>query len=258
MKYLVKVTEALKIMLRSHTSPFFLLKRAGSVSSIQIAHSFKQLVRGDIDTLIDVGANQGQFALSWKKFNPKSKVFCFEPVPETFRQLKINTSNYKDIHVFNLGLGSTSGKLTIHKNGHSHASSFLRVSTFQKVHIPKTSFEKLEEVDVSTLDEMCSTFEPLGKSVLKLDVQGFEKEVLSGGGTLLKHIDYLIIEMSFQPMYEGEMLFDEMNDFLKRLGFEIYAPLGFLQMNNLQIPQIDFLFRRNSESLNAFEVIEND
>jgi FkbM family methyltransferase len=247
MKYLIKVTEALKIMLQSRTSPFSLLKSGGSLSSIQITYSFKQLVCENIDTLIDVGANQGQFALAWKRFYPQSKVFSFEPVPETFQKLKTNTSGQKNIEVINMGLGNASGTLTIYKNGHSHASSFLKVSGFQKEHIPETSMEQGEEVIVSTLDIMLPTFQPLGKSVLKLDVQGYEKEVLSGGGKVLRKIDYLIIEMSFQPMYEGETLFDEMNEFLKKMGFSIVAPLGFLQMNDLQIPQIDFLYKRNEE-----------
>lgn len=246
MKYLIKIAEALKIMFRSHTSPFILLKKGGSLSSIQIAYSFKRLVNENIDTLIDVGANQGQFALSWKRFYPQCKIVSFEPVPETFVKLKANTSDQKNIEVFNMGLGTTPGKLTIYKNGHSHASSFLKISGFQKEHIPKTRIELREEVDVTTLDVMLPTFGPLGKSVLKLDVQGYEREVLTGGGEVLARIDYVIIEMSFQPMYEGEVLFDGMNEFLKKMGFGIVAPLGFLQMNDLQIPQIDFLYKRNS------------
>jgi len=50
--------------------------------------------------------------------------------------------------------------------------------------------------------------------------------------------------MSFRPMYEGELLFEKMDDLLKQFGFKIVAPLGFLQTNDLQIPQIDFLYER--------------
>jgi len=143
-----------------------------------------------------------------------------------------------------MALGSKPGKLSIYKNGHSHASSFLKVSMFQKEQIPATAHEEPEEVSVSTLDTISKEFGDLGCSVLKLDVQGFEREVLMGAEDVLKKINFLIIEMSFRPMYEGELLFEKMDDLLKRLGFKIVAPLGFLQTNDLQIPQVDFLYER--------------
>jgi FkbM family methyltransferase len=244
MKQLSKFLETFKILYTLGISPLYIFKKGSSLSSVRIVYCFKKLVQRDIDTLIDVGANQGQFALAWKKFYPGSRIFSFEPVPETFQKLKANTQPFSNINPLNMALGSKSGKLSIYKNGHSHASSFLKVSQFQKEHIPATVDEKPEEVAVATLDAMSQELGHLGCSVLKLDVQGFEREVLLGAGNVLKNIDFLIIEMSFRPMYEGEVLFEKMDDFLKDCGFRIVAPLGFLQTNDLQIPQIDFLYQR--------------
>ena len=244
MKHLFKFLETFKILYTLGVSPLYIFEKGSSLSSVRIVYCFKKLVQRDIDTLIDVGANQGQFALAWKKFYPGSRIFSFEPVPETFEKLKENTQPFSNINTLNMALGSKAGKLSIYKNGHSHASSFLKVSQFQKEHIPATVDEKPEEVSVATLDAVSPELGQLGCSVLKLDVQGFEREVLLGAANVLKQIDYLIIEMSFRPMYEGEVLFEKMDDFLKDCGFRIVAPLGFLQTNDLQIPQIDFLYQR--------------
>ena len=245
-KQLSKFLETFKILYSLGISPLYIFKKGSSLSSVRIVYSFKKLIQKDIDTLIDVGANQGQFALAWRKFYPESRIFSFEPVPETFYKLKANTQAFPKISTLNMALGSKPGKLSIYKNDHSHASSFLKVSQFQREHIPATIHEKPEEVSVSTLDAMSEELGNLGCSVLKLDVQGFEKEVLIGAANVLKKIDFLIIEMSFRPMYEGELLFEKMDAFLKECGFRIVAPLGFLQTNDLQIPQIDFLYQRRN------------
>jgi FkbM family methyltransferase len=244
MNQLSKILETFKILYTLRISPLYIFKKGSSVSSVRIVYSFNKLVQQDIETLIDVGANQGQFAIAWKKFYPGSKIFSFEPVPETFDKLKANTQTFSNISTLNMALGSKPGTLSIYKNGHSHASSFLKVSQFQKEHIPATAHEEPEEVSVSTLDTISKEFGDLGCSVLKLDVQGFEREVLMGAEEVLKKINFLIIEMSFRPMYEGELLFEKMDDLLKQFGFKIVAPLGFLQTNDLQIPQIDFLYER--------------
>jgi hypothetical protein len=60
----------------------------------------------------------------------------------------------------------------------------------------------------------------------------------------LGKIDYLLFETSFVTMYDGEPLFDEMHNFVKELGFEFIAPVGFLQTNDLQILQMDLLYKR--------------
>ncbi len=81
-------------------------------------------------------------------------------------------------------------------------------------------------------------------ALLKLDVQGFEKEVLKGATNTLNKIDYLLFEASFVTMYKGEPLFEEMHTYVKEIGFELIAPIGFLQSENLQILQMDMLYKR--------------
>jgi FkbM family methyltransferase len=247
MIYLIKITELLKLFfaLKGYRKIFF--KGNVSLSSIQIAYSFKRQIKEEINLLIDVGANEGQFALTWNHFFPQTRIVSFEPVPDTYKKLQQKIAGREKIQAINVALGSTAGQQKIHKNMHSHASSFLQVSDYQKDIIPRTVTDSLEEVTVSTLDNYMQEFGDFSNAILKLDVQGFEKEVILGGGKMLEKINYLIIELSFIPMYKNEMLFSEMNCFLEERGFEAVAPIGFLQDSYLQIPQIDFLYRRKAK-----------
>ena len=94
------------------------------------------------------------------------------------------------------------------------------------------------------LDDVINEMKLDSPVLLKLDVQGYEKKVLSGAVQSMKKIDYLLFETSFTPMYNSEPLFDEMNTFVKELGFEIVAPVGIFQSENMKILQMDILYKR--------------
>lgn len=94
------------------------------------------------------------------------------------------------------------------------------------------------------MDDLLTNIPFMSPVLLKLDVQGFEKEVLKGALHSLRQIDYLLFETSFVQMYDGEPLFDEMHHFVKELGFDFIAPVGFLQSEKLQILQMDLLYKR--------------
>jgi len=87
--------------------------------------------------------------------------------------------------------------------------------------------------------------EKLKKPVLlKLDVQGFEKHVINGGKQFLKNVDYILIEVSFVRMYDGEPLFDEIHQLLHELGFAIHSPVGLFTAKDEKILQMDMLYKR--------------
>ena len=102
------------------------------------------------------------------------------------------------------------------------------------------------EVEVETLDNISESLSLVSPVLLKLDVQGFEKEVLRGGEGLLKQIDFLLFETSFIQMYENEPLFEEMHEFVSHLGFKILAPIGLLRSKDQRIVQMDMLYKRKS------------
>ena len=104
-------------------------------------------------------------------------------------------------------------------------------------------------VDVDRLDSQISSTDVRPGSMLKIDVQGFERDVIEGAGEVLQDFDTLLIEASFQTLYEGEWTFTEMVGDLASRGFEFKRPVGFLQdPQNAEYLQIDALFVKAGQS----------
>lgn len=245
MNMLFKITDALKVFLASGRSLGSLSEKGASVASTLILHNCRHYIPV-LGTIIDAGANQGQFAIAANHFYPGAHIHSFEPLPEVFAILKRNTSRLGGISTYNMALGNSSGTLKFYSNAYSHASSALHVSALQKNMLPKTAISHQIETPVQRLDDLRDKVLFTSPVLLKMDVQGFEKEVLKGAINSLPQIDYLLFETSFVQMYDGEPLFDEMHDFVKELGFEFIAPVGFLQSEKLQILQMDLLYKRKS------------
>ncbi|HVI44175.1 MAG TPA: FkbM family methyltransferase [Chitinophaga sp.] len=238
-----KITDAARVMLKTGMGLSMLWKKGASVASSQILYNCKKFIP-ELQTVLDVGANQGQFALAATHFYPNASIHAFEPVPETYAVLQRNTRRSSNIHTYNFALGSNTGTLEFYSNAYSHASSALEVSELQRKTLPFTANVQQIEVPVKRLDEWLQGIRVNAPLLLKLDVQGFEKEVLKGAANCMDRVDYLLFETSFVAMYNGEPLFDEMHNYVKSLDFEFIAPVSFLQSDELQILQMDLLYRR--------------
>jgi FkbM family methyltransferase len=241
---LSSIIKILQVVEKQGFNVLDVLQSGYSISSHRILMGIAAHCR-DLRTIIDVGANQGQFALASTKRFPNAKVISFEPLPELYEQYKANLGKLHRVKIHNIALGSKVGIIDFYRNDHSHASSALPISDEQKNALPETAITTKIHVAVNRLDEVLSESELSGSTLLKLDVQGYERNVLEGATQLLPRIDYLVFEASFTPMYIGEPLFDEMHSFLKDIGFELIAPVGFLEDKNGRILQMDFLYKNN-------------
>jgi FkbM family methyltransferase len=246
MSIIFKIADAVKVSLASGRGLKSLLEKGASVASGQILHNCRHYIPA-LGTIIDAGANQGQFAVAASHFYPGAGIHSFEPLPEVFPILQRNTRGLSGINTYNVALGNSTGTLEFYSNAYSHASSALPVSAMQKDMLPKTATSHRIEIPVQRLDDLLHEALFIPPVLLKMDVQGFEKEVLKGAMNSLRKIDYLLFETSFIQMYDGEPLFDEMHHFVKELGFELIAPVGFLQSEKLQILQMDLLYKRKKE-----------
>lgn|SRR5918995_67980 len=196
-------------------------------------------------TVLDVGANVGQFAVASAKLFPKSQVHCFEPVPACAERLQKNVSGLGNVAVYPFALGEAEGEVSFHVNVHSHSSSVLPLAQAHRDAFPGAQEAQEIKVKVSTLDRIFAYVELQSPILLKLDVQGYEAQTLRGGVETLRRVDYVVLEASFKPMYEGELLFVDMLRMMEEQGFRFERPVGWLATpENREILQMDALFVR--------------
>jgi FkbM family methyltransferase len=198
-------------------------------------------------TIIDVGANVGQFTVAAAKLFPKRQIHSFEPLPEAVTLLKKHVRKLKNITVYPLALGDNEGEISFHVNTDSRSSSILPLAEAHRAAFSHAHEIKTVPVKISTLDKVFNliTLEP--PVLLKLDVQGYEATTLRGGRDTLKRIDYVILEASFKPMYEGEMLFMDIVRLMEEYGFQFLRPVGWLSHPKTgEILQMDALFAGQS------------
>ena len=170
--------------------------------------------RHGIDTILDVGAHTGQFVTKMRSSRFKGRIISFEPVSR-FHGVLLEKSRRDPLWDIAppMALGATPGELEI-KVMDTH-SSF-------RTMIDSLDFS-CELVKIQTLDNIFSSLNisPSSRVALKLDVQGFEKEVLEGAVRTMGHVQALLIELSLKPVYEGETYFLEMLSYLRELGFHV-------------------------------------
>lgn len=199
--------------------------------------------------VIDVGANVGQFAVASEKLFPEASVHSFEPNPNCYTALRKNVSSLSGIATYSVALGAQEGESTFHLNAHSHSSSMLPLADNHTEAFPEARETSAVQVRVSTLDLIFDGMELPSPVLLKLDVQGYEAQVLRGGAETLKRVDYVVLEASFKPMYQGEMLFMDLVRLMESAGFFFSRPVGLLSHPKTgEILQMDALFERAERS----------
>jgi FkbM family methyltransferase len=174
--------------------------------------------------VVHVGANDGE-EIEWYAENGLTPILCFEPHPSAYERLR---AKYRDpqrlaLRTANTALGAETGMLTLHVpvDGDDEKTSarmpiptdghdWTRVPTGTQLVLPVTRFDEwcqLNHCDVTTYD------------TLVIDVQGMEAEVLDGIGELLINFEFLCIELSAKPVYEGETDATTISEMLERKGY---------------------------------------
>ena len=208
----------------------------------QALYSYQPIIK----TIIDAGANQGQFALAAAHRFPMARIYSFEPVPDVFSQLQVNSRSVSQIQAFNYALGSITGQLSFYRNAYSHVSSALVIHHDNTNPNYDQQASKEIKVKVYTLDDLFPTLQIESPVLLKMDVQGFEKEVLLGSKSILSQIEYVLMEASFVPLYNKQPLFSELHSYMNTLGYDLVAPLDFNVGKQSKIIEMDVLYQRLS------------
>jgi FkbM family methyltransferase len=175
--------------------------------------------RRDFATIVDIGANRGQFALFADVWFSRATIICFEPIPEALVKLQRVMGNRPRLDVFGMALSDRSGTAEFHVSKADDSSSLLRATQRERENFRGSGERTTIQVELRRLDEMLKPAGLLGPVLLKIDVQGEELGVLRGSGVVLDSVDALLVEASFIELYEGQPLVDEVWSFMRAAGF---------------------------------------
>ncbi|MEA5579599.1 FkbM family methyltransferase [Anabaena sp. UHCC 0451] len=181
------------------------------------------LAKIPIKSVIDIGANEGQFARRITKIFPQAHIYAFEPLTIPFQQLSEWANHHpKKITAFNLALGDSIQQIEIYSHLYFNpSSSILRTTQLCETVYPMVKEQEKILIEQSTLDDTISKFSfPLQEPILiKLDVQGYENRVIKGGIEIFKKSAACIVEISLDQLYEGQAQFREIFRLLDHLGY---------------------------------------
>jgi FkbM family methyltransferase len=242
------MNSSLKDALRSVTQAAGLEVRKTSVyTSQKLRHRllFSQL---PIDLVLDVGANTGQFARQCRAAGYRGKIISFEPSAAAHASLLHSAASDPLWSVADrMALGATNSETEINIAVNSYSSSILPMLDAHLSAAPNSAYLQKEKVSLRRLDEVLAATAPGHNIFLKLDVQGYESQVLAGATHLLPHTIALQLEMSLLPLYEGETLMPRMCTSLTAKGFSLFdLEPSFRDSATGRLLQVDGIFTRPS------------
>ena len=164
-----------------------------------------------IGTIIDIGAHVGKFSLPLKDRFPDAMIYAFEPLPDAYEKLVSNFRGDDNFIAYNVALGNDNKVVQFHRSSRPTSSSVLKLADLHKVAFPESAKETIEDVELKKLDDFfVDGKNPLRNDVfIKLDVQGFEYEVLLGGKKTVPKASLIVCEVSFERLYEDQKLFTD-------------------------------------------------
>lgn len=216
--------------------------------------SWQCITQFDIGTIVDIGANVGQFAAVARGLLPSQPIVSFEPLQDCYDQLVAKKQSLAPFYPIHSALGKSSGQMAINRSDSTASSSFLKMGERHMHELPHTAVSHAEMVSISVLDE---ALPPLGLPkpyFVKIDVQGFELDVLQGATESLKDTTALVVEVSAEPMYHGEPGFDAVYGLLREHGFKFCGTVDQWRSEKTgQILQFDCLFKKSQQASPAID-----
>jgi FkbM family methyltransferase len=184
----------------------------------------------DVDAVIDVGANTGQFGMRIRAAGFRGRIVSFEPLPAAFEALSAATADDSRWDCHRLALGARAGRERLNVSADLEASSVLPMEDRHVRHCPASAYVGVETVRVASLDGLASRLlAEEDRLYLKLDVQGYELEVLRGSEEVLSRVALVEAELSLVPLYRGGPLYREVIDHLDQRGFQLVSVEGITE-----------------------------
>lgn len=199
-----------------------------------------------ISLILDVGANQGQTALKFLKQGYKGRILSFEPIPTAFKELKKRSDRFENWTAIETAIGSETGEVDVYVAGNIESSSILKMLDTHTKAAPGSAGTEVQKAKLRTLNSFLQeSIQPTDQIFLKIDVQGYEPQVLQGADKILPLVKILQIELSLVPLYDGAPDYKEVIKGLEEMGFQLFSLLpGFSDPLTGQLYQMDGLFIR--------------
>jgi len=178
----------------------------------------------EVDLVLDVGANVGQFAEGLLAAGWRGRIVSFEPLSGPYATLQRASERHPSWEVAErCCIGDHDGEIDVQISENSVASSVLPLADGHTAHSPDARYVASERVPVITLD---AAIDPILRGArrpfLKLDVQGYEEQVLAGGSGTVARLVGVDIEVCFIELYKGQMLFGPLLNWVEREGFVVH------------------------------------
>ena len=245
------LTKSKKLVRLLRYGPYRRALRFGVAAAIE--HE-RLLSRLSCNTVVDIGANRGQFALVARRVFPLARIISFEPLKGPAQQYRQVFARDARVSLHEHALGSEAGAHVMHIASRDDSSSLLPITDVQTDLYPDTVESRTESVPVERLDDVLSVDEIVRPSLLKLDIQGYELEALKGAEQLLLHFDYVYSECAFCELYAGQALADSVIAFLAARGFQLRGVYNAGYSREGFAVQADILFSAASAEVSGERV----
>jgi FkbM family methyltransferase len=203
--------------------------------------------RQGIDLVLDVGASIGQFAGDLRAAGYQEDLVSFEPLPDAWEALSRAAARDPRWTVHpRCALGDREGHIDIHVAANSVSSSALPMLESHRSAAPESAYQGTVSVPLHRLDDAVGArIEAARATLLKIDTQGFEWQVLDGAPRSLARVRAIALELSVLPLYDGQRLWQDLIARLEGEGFDLWSlHPGFADKDSGRVLQYDGLFCR--------------
>ncbi|MEW6325089.1 MAG: FkbM family methyltransferase [Nitrospirota bacterium] len=227
------------------------LRRAGfdlvkyDHASHPLARRARLLTAYNIDLVLDVGANTGQYGRELRAIGYRGRIVSFEPLRAAYDELARAAKADGAWTAVHAAVGDRDGTAELNIAGNSQSSSLLEMLPLHLRSAPESRYCGTESVPIVRLDTVFRDYWTGGPVCLKIDTQGFERRVIEGAERSLAAIDTLQLELSLAPLYKDETLFSDMSVLLARRGYALVSlEQGFSDPTDGRLLQVDGIFHR--------------
>ena len=240
----MKIKNFFKYIINNFLKIFNLRLNKITLSNNFYYHIVKTLEFYNIDLVIDIGANEGQFAKKIIEHGYQKEIVSFEPMKSAFIMLEKSLKRSTLWKAVNLGFGKENSFEFLNISKNSVSSSIAQVLETSTNVEPDTKFVSREKIELISLNEYLSKNEYKDKKIfVKIDTQGYEKNIILGAEKVKDKIKGFLVELSIVKLYSSEASFNEMIDLLNKLGFELWSiERGFSNRKTGQTLQVDAIF----------------